>query len=101
MCLPGQDGSDPVTKVAMYGCLSAPSMSSRLPGLKSMSLSTMSTASGGASFMSSAMSFLATWLGLGLALGLGLGLGLGDGARVEGGEAHRRHAENVRLRGDN
>ena len=40
-------------------------------------------------------------LGLGLAEGLGLALGLGDGARVEGGEAHRRHAEDVRLRGDN
>ena len=77
--LPGQDGSDPVTKVAMYGCLSAPSMSSRLSGLKSMSLSTMSTASGGASFMSTAMSFLATWLGLGLGLGLGLRLRLGSG----------------------
>ena len=58
--LPGQDGSEPVTKVAMYGCLSAPSMSSRLSGLKSISLTTMSTASGGASFMSVAMSFLAT-----------------------------------------
>lgn len=61
--LPGHGGSEPVTKVAMYGCLSAPSMSSRLSGLKSISLTTMSTASGGASFMSTAMSFLATWLG--------------------------------------
>jgi hypothetical protein len=73
--LPGQDGSDPVTKVAMYGCLSAPSMSSRLSGLKSMSLTTMSTASGGASFMSTAISFLATWL-------IGLGLRLGFGVRI-------------------
>ena len=77
--LPGQDGSDPVTKSAMYGCLRAASMSSRFSGLKSISLMTMSTASGGASFMSTAMSFLATWSGVGLGVGVGVGVGIGRG----------------------
>jgi len=55
--LPGHGGSVPVTKAAMYGCLRQPSMSRRRDGLKSMSLLTMSIASGGAPFISTVMSF--------------------------------------------